>query len=297
MSSEREVLPDGRAVLPPSAPGHTRSIYVDRDVDVALRRAIEVAFIAAARQWGERLHQGLLRAQGFPHRDPILSSAWRCTGQGQECSAHNLPTPGYTVPTRRRRRPRGRRGDSGFPCVVRLIPRRQLSASRSPATRRELSPAILARASVSTTRSSSSGSSPGGESRSRCSGSRSVPRICRATVPRLPSKYTPGAAPSFHLGLATLPWSGAAVRPPRWLPGATRVDMMVSESARFVRGQHAAGAHTDEPLPKIADAAGISFGELCSCSRALARPAAGAVSDGVQRSSSATIAARRASTG
>src|SRR3954469_8610938 len=81
LSSEREVsLRTGEAVLAAlQQRGHDAiPIYVDRDIDVALRQEkIDVAFVALHGRWGEDgCIQGLLETLGIPYTgSDVLASA------------------------------------------------------------------------------------------------------------------------------------------------------------------------------------------------------------------------------
>src|SRR4029079_960699 len=103
LSSERDVsLRTGEAVLAAlQQRGHTAiPIYVDRDVDVALRQErIDVAFIALHGRWGEDgCIQGLLETLGIPYTgsDVMASALAMHKGKAKELfRLHNLPTPAY----------------------------------------------------------------------------------------------------------------------------------------------------------------------------------------------------------
>jgi D-alanine--D-alanine ligase len=107
MSSEREVsLRTGEAVLAALRErGHrVVPIYVDRDVDVALRQEqIEVAFIALHGRWGEDgCIQGLLEMLGIPYTgsDVLASALAMHKAKAKELfRLHNLPTPAYYTVT------------------------------------------------------------------------------------------------------------------------------------------------------------------------------------------------------
>ena len=130
LSSEREVsLRTGEAVLAAlRARGHHAvPVYVDRDVDVALRQEqLDVAFIALHGRMGEDgCIQGLLELLGIPYTgsDVMASALAMHKGKAKELfRLHNLPTPAYyslvasdTVDLA------GIHGDFGFPCVVKPI--------------------------------------------------------------------------------------------------------------------------------------------------------------------------------
>src|SRR5258706_1833461 len=127
LSSERDVsLRTGEAVLAAlRARGHdVVPIYVDRDVDVALRQeSIEVAFVALHGRWGEDgCIQGLLESLGIPYTgSDVLSSALAMhKAKAKELfRLHNLPTPAYyTLTAADSIDVAGIHGDFGFPCVV-----------------------------------------------------------------------------------------------------------------------------------------------------------------------------------
>ena len=129
-SSEREVsLRTGEAVIAAlRGRGHDAvPIYVDRDVDVALRQEqIEVAFVALHGRWGEDgCIQGLLETMGIPYTgsDVLASALAMHKGKAKELfRLHNLPTPAYyTLTDDEAGDLDGIHGDFGFPCVVKPI--------------------------------------------------------------------------------------------------------------------------------------------------------------------------------
>ena len=130
LSSEREVSPrTGEAVLVALRErGHDAiPIYVDRDVDVALRQEnVDVAFIALHGRWGEDgCIQGLLEMLGIPYTgsDVLASALAMHKGKAKELfRLHNLPTPAYYALTAADLGDvMGVHGDFGFPCVVKPI--------------------------------------------------------------------------------------------------------------------------------------------------------------------------------
>src|SRR5215475_874240 len=130
LSSEREVsLRTGEAVIGALRDrGHdVVPIYVDHDIDVALRQEqIDVAFIALHGKWGEDgCIQGLLELQGIPYTgSDVMSSALAMhKGKAKELfRLHNLPTPAYyTLSEDDTADLAGVHGDFGFPCVVKPI--------------------------------------------------------------------------------------------------------------------------------------------------------------------------------
>src|SRR5512139_1107760 len=137
-SSEREVsLRSGEAVLAALRDrGHDAiPIYVDHDVDVALRQEqIDVAFIALHGRMGEDgCIQGLLEALGIPYTGSgVLASALAMhKGKAKELfRLHNLPTPAYYTLTANEvygeasdaaQAVHDVHGDFGYPCVVKPI--------------------------------------------------------------------------------------------------------------------------------------------------------------------------------
>src|SRR6478672_6029868 len=132
LSSEREVsLRTGEAVLAALRQrGHDAiPIYVDRDVDVALRQEqIDIAFIALHGRWGEDgCVQGLLELLGIPYTgsDVMASALAMHKGKAKELfRLHNVPTPAYYTLTGEDIDRLGLaevHGDFGFPCVVKPI--------------------------------------------------------------------------------------------------------------------------------------------------------------------------------
>src|ERR1700689_113336 len=138
LSSEREVsLRTGEAVIAALRErGHdVVPIYVDHDVDVALRQEqIDVAFIALHGRMGEDgCIQGLLELLGVPYTgsDVMASALAMHKGKAKELfRLHNLPTPAYyTVTAGDLTAGSGDaatelaavHGDFGFPCVVKPI--------------------------------------------------------------------------------------------------------------------------------------------------------------------------------
>src|SRR5215475_13922293 len=130
LSSEREVsLRTGEAVIGALRDrGHdVVPIYVDHDVDVALRQEqIDVAFIALHGKWGEDgCIQGLLELLGIPYTgsDVMASALAMHKAKAKELfRLHNLPTPAYyTLTAAEAGDLSAVHGDFGFPCVVKPI--------------------------------------------------------------------------------------------------------------------------------------------------------------------------------
>jgi D-alanine-D-alanine ligase len=291
MSSEREVsLRTGEAVLAALRErGHQAvPIYVDRDVDVALRQEqIEVAFLALHGRWGEDgCIQGLLEMLGIPYTgsDVLASALAMHKAKAKELfRLHNLPTPAYYTVTRAQladgpeetpdQALAAIHGDFGFPCVVKPVREGSsvgVSICREPA---DLHPAveralrfddeILVERFIA-----------GREISVAVLGDRAIGAV--EIAPRdgfydYANKYIRGAtdtyvpprvSPERYRGLLT-----QALRAHLALgcSGATRIDMMLSEAGNefLLEVNTLPGLTPTSLLPRIADAAGISFGELC----------------------------------
>ncbi len=282
LSSEREVsLRTGEAVLVALRErGHDAiPIYVDRDVDVALRQErIDIAFIALHGRWGEDgCIQGLLETLGIPYTgsDVLASALAMHKGKAKELfRLHNLPTPAYySLTASDLDDVMGVHGDFGFPCVVKPI-REGSSVGVTivhnledfvPAveramcfddevlverfiTGREVSVAVLENRAIG-----------------------AVEIAPRDGFYDYANKYTRGAteyfvppriSPERYRGVLAQAQRAHAALGCR---GATRVDMIVSDSGNefILEVNTVPGLTPTSLLPKIADVAGISFGELC----------------------------------
>jgi D-alanine-D-alanine ligase len=304
-SSEREVsLRSGEAVIAALRQrGHdVVPIYVDGDVDVALRQEhIDVAFVALHGRLGEDgCVQGLLELLGIPY-----------TGSGVMASAlamdkvkakelfrlHNLPTPAYyTVDAAQLQELSSIHGDFGQPCVVKPVWEGSSVGVTICTAADQLAPAIeralrfddevLVERYIAGTEISVAileDVAPGCDGSDR---SRLVPRALGAVeiVPRegfydYANKYTRGATHYFvPPRLSPERYRGVLAQALRahlalGCRGATRIDMIVSDSGNeFVLEVNTVPGLTPTSLfPKIADAAGISFGELCEIMVASAR--------------------------
>ncbi|HWO22338.1 MAG TPA: D-alanine--D-alanine ligase [Kofleriaceae bacterium] len=286
LSSEREVsLRSGEAVLAAlTMRGHDAiPIYVDGDIDVALRQErIDAAFIALHGRGGEDgCVQGLLETLGIPYTGSgVLASALAMhKAKAKELfRLHNLPTPAYYTLTANEATKdvhdlMGVHGDFGFPCVVK--PTRegssvgvaicQAEAELAPAVESALcfDDELLVERYIS-----------GQEVSVAILGDRAIGAV--EIAPRsgfydYSHKYTRGATDYFvPPRLSPERYRGVLVQALRahtalGCRGATRVDMIVSESGNeFVLEVNTVPGLTPTSLvPKIADAAGISFGELC----------------------------------
>ena len=282
LSSERDVsLRTGEAVLAAlKNRGHDAiPIYVDRDVDVALRQErIDVAFIALHGRWGEDgCIQGLLETLGIPYTgsDVLASALAMHKGKAKELfRLHNLPTPAYyTLTADDANDLTGVHGDFGFPCVVKPIREGssvgigicksfdELTAAVERAlcfddeilverfiAGKEVSVAILEDRAIG-----------------------AVEIAPRSGFYDYGNKYTKGAtdyfvpprvSPERYRGVLAQALRAHVALDCR---GATRVDMIVSDSGNefILEVNTVPGLTPTSLLPKIADTAGISFGELC----------------------------------
>lgn len=282
LSSEREVsLRTGEAVLKALRErGHDAvPIYVDRDVDVALRQEqIDVAFIALHGRWGEDgCIQGLLETLGIPYTgsDVLASALAMHKGKAKELfRLHNLPTPAYyTMTATDAADLAGVHGDFGFPCVVKPIREGSSVGITMCSSLEELAVAVdkalcfddelLVERLIL-----------GKEVSVAIVDGRAIGAVeiaPRAGFYDYANKYTKGATDYFvPPRLSPERYRGACAQALRahtalGCRGATRVDMMISESGNeFVLEVNTVpGLTPTSLLPKIADAAGISFGELC----------------------------------
>jgi D-alanine-D-alanine ligase len=304
LSSEREVsLHTGEAVVAALRErGHqVVPIYVDRDVDVAVRQEqIEVAFIALHGRWGEDgCIQGLLEMLGIPYTgsDVLASALAMDKAKAKELfRLHNLPTPAYYTLTSASLAPgsgtgsssggssssagtvaeddlTALHGDFGFPCVVK--PNREGSSVGVTICRTlgELGPAVERALrfddEILVERYISGKEVSVAILEDRALGA--VEIAPRAGFYDYVNKYTQGAtdyyvpprvSPERYRGILAQALRAHLALGCR---GATRVDMMVSDAGNeFVLEVNTLPGFTPTSLlPKIADAAGISFGELC----------------------------------
>lgn len=282
LSSEREVsLRTGEAVLAALRDrGHDAiPIYVDSDVDVALRQEqIDVAFIALHGRMGEDgCIQGLLELLGIPYTgsDVMASALAMHKGKAKELfRLHNLPTPAYyTITADQAVDAAGVHGDFGFPCVVKPIREGSSVGVTICTTPDELVPAIE-RALCFDDEVLVERFITGKEVSVAVLEDRALGAV--EITPRegfydYRNKYTRGATDYFvPPRLSPERYRGVLAQALRahtalGCRGATRVDMMVSDSGNeFVLEVNTVpGLTPTSLLPKIADAAGISFGELC----------------------------------
>jgi D-alanine-D-alanine ligase len=282
LSSEREVsLRTGEAVLTALRErGHdVVPIYVDRDVDVALRQErIDVAFVALHGRWGEDgCVQGLLEVLGIPYTgsDVLASALAMHKGKAKELfRLHNLPTPAYYTLTGADAGDLvGVHGDFGFPCVVKPIREGSSVGVAICHSLDELGPAVE-RALCFDDELLVERFIAGKEVSVAIVDDRALGAVeiaPRAGFYDYGNKYTRGATDYFvPPRLSPERYRGVLAQALRahtalGCSGATRVDMMVSDSGNeFVLEVNTVpGLTPTSLLPKIADAAGISFGELC----------------------------------
>lgn len=130
LSSERPVsLATGEAVVAALRDRgyNVQPIFVDRDVDLAIRQAnIDIAFIALHGRFGEDgCIQGLLESLGIPYTgSDVLASALAMNKvKAKEIfRLHNLPTPSYYVMHRHEEGDvLACHGDFGYPVVVKPV--------------------------------------------------------------------------------------------------------------------------------------------------------------------------------
>jgi D-alanine-D-alanine ligase len=281
LSAEREVsLKTGEAIAATLIErGHdARRIYVDRDLDMALRQAkIDVAFLALHGRYGEDgCVQGMLELFGIPYTgSDVLSSALAMNKvRAKEMFRfRNLPTPPYYVLGRERGHSiADEHGTFGYPAVVKpacegssigvaiVNDVQELEAAVEEAFRfdsdvlverfmpgREVSVAIL---------------------NDRALGAIEIAPKCGFYD--YSNKYTTGRteylmparlSPERYRGVMT-----QALLAHRALgcTGATRVDMIVSDRGNesILEVNTIPGMTPTSLLPKIAEHAGLSFGDL-----------------------------------
>nr|HEX4313486.1 D-alanine--D-alanine ligase [Kofleriaceae bacterium] len=282
LSSERDVsIRTGEAVLAALRErGHdVVPVYVDRDLDVALRQEkIDVAFVALHGRWGEDgCVQGLLEMLGIPYTgsDVLASALAMHKGKAKELfRLHNLPTPAYyTLISGDEANLADRHGDFGFPCVVKPIREGSSVGVTICHAESELLPAVV-KALAFDDEVLVERFITGREVSVAVLGDRALGAVeiaPRAGFYDYANKYTRGATDYFvPPRLSPERYRGVLAQALRahlalGCAGATRVDMIVSDSGNeFVLEVNTVpGLTPTSLLPKIADAAGISFGELC----------------------------------
>jgi D-alanine-D-alanine ligase len=282
MSSEREVsLRTGEAIVAALVDRghHAVPVYVDRDLDLALRQErIDVAFVALHGRLGEDgCVQGLLETMGIPYTgSDVLASALAMNKvKAKELfRLHNLPTPAYYVlGPADEADVLAAHADFGFPCVVKPVREGSsvgVEICHDPATFAAacerafcFDHEVLVERFVS-----------GIEISVAVLGDRAIGAVeiePRAGFYDYANKYTRGAT-EYHVPPRMSPerYRGVlaqAARAHRALgcAGATRVDMIVSETGNeyLLELNTVPGMTRTSLLPKIAHAAGIEFDELC----------------------------------
>jgi D-alanine-D-alanine ligase len=282
LSSEREVsLRTGEAVLVALRErGHDAiPIYVDGDLDVALRQEQpDVAFVALHGRMGEDgCVQGVLEMLGIPYTgsDVLASALAMHKGKAKELfRLHNLPTPAYyTLSAADTADLAAVHGDFGLPCVVKPIREGSSVGVTIVRDAAELAPAIE-RALCFDDEVLVERFIAGMEVSVAILDNRALGAVeiaPRAGFYDYQNKYTKGATEYFvPPRLSPERYRGVLAQALRahaslGCRGASRVDMIVSESGNeFVLEVNTVpGLTPTSLLPKIADAAGISFGELC----------------------------------
>jgi D-alanine-D-alanine ligase len=287
LSSERDVsLKTGESILAAlKERAHDAvAVYVDRDVDLVLRQQrIDVAFIALHGRYGEDgCIQGLLETMGIPYTgsDVLASALAMDKVKAKELfRLHNLPTPAYYVMARPQLSDDGLldvlavHGDFGYPAVVKPV-REGSSVGVEIVDGPEALVAACERAFCFDDEVVVERFIAGQEVSVAVLGDRALGAV--EVAPKsgfydYGAKYTRGAtdyyipprlSPERYRGVLT-----QAVRAHAALgcSGATRVDMMVSESGNeyLLEVNTVPGMTRTSLLPKIADAAGIAFDELC----------------------------------
>jgi D-alanine-D-alanine ligase len=281
LSSEREVsLRSGEAALTALRGLGYRAhpIYVDRDLDLALRQTrIDVAFIALHGRYGEDgCVQGLLETMGIPYTgSDVLSSALAMhkVKAKELFRLHNLPTPAYYVADADEPDLLARHGDFGFPCVVK--PAREGSSVGVTIVHRETDLAAAIEEAGCFDRAVLVERHVAGQEVSvAVLGDRALGAVeiaPRADFYDYGAKYTRGASEYFiPPRLSPDRYRGVlnqAVRAHLALGcrGATRVDLIVSDAGNeyLLEVNTVPGMTEQSLLPRIAAAAGISFAELC----------------------------------
>ena len=282
LSSEKAVsLASGEAVIAALADRgyQTQAIFVDRDVDLAIRQAqIDVAFLALHGRYGEDgCVQGLLEMMGIPYTgSDVLASALAMNKHKskQLFRFHNVPTPPYYVLYGDCEQDVAQQhGDFGFPVVVKPVGEGSSVGVEIVADLDSLHKAcehafcfdnqVLVERWVD-----------GKEISVAIVGDRPLGAVeidpVTAGFYDYSAKYSDGAA-EYHVPPRVSPQRyrgllAQALRAHRGLgcDGATRVDMIVSNAGNeYVLEVNTVPGLTPESLfPKIANAAGMDFDEL-----------------------------------
>lgn len=293
LSSEKEVsLRTGESILSAlKERGHDAvPVYVDRDVDLALRQQrIDVAFIALHGRYGEDgCIQGLLETLGIRYTgsDVLASALAMDKVKAKELfRLHNLPTPAYHV----LERPDdgslidvlAAHGDFGYPAVVKPV-REGSSVGVEIVDGPDALLVACERAFCFDDQVLVERFIAGQEVSVAVLGGRPLGAV--EISPKegfydYGAKYTRGAteyfipprlSPERYRGILT---QAARAHAALGCSGATRVDLMVSESGNeyVLEVNTVPGMTPTSLLPKIADSAGIGFEDLCEMILAGAR--------------------------
>lgn len=281
LSSERSVSVDTGEAVRASLSGRgydAHPIFVDRDLDLALRQAqIDVAFIALHGRYGEDgCVQGLLETLGIPYTgSDVLASALAMNKvKAKEIfRLHNLPTPPYYVMHRGDDRDLlAQHGDFGYPVVVKPVGEGSsvgVEIVRSPAELIEacergfcFDSQLLVERLID-----------GMEVSVGILGDRAIGAVEIAPTSGFydySAKYTRGAtdyhipprlSPERYRGVLT---QALCAHRALGCRGATRVDLIVSDSGNeyLLEVNTLPGLTPTSLLPKIAGAAGLAFDDL-----------------------------------
>ena len=281
LSAERSVsIETGQAVLASleSSGYDVEPIFVDRDVDLALRqKEIDIAFIALHGRYGEDgCIQGMLEMLGIPYTgSDVLASALAMNKvkAKQMFRLHNLPTPTYYVLAANCALDvETAHGDFGFPAVVKPIGEGSSVGVEIVRDLGELQCAVEAAhcfdADLLVERFVE-----GREVSIAVLGDRALGAV--EIAPKsgfydFTAKYGPGKSeyfipprisPARYRGILN---QGLRAHRALGCIGATRVDMILSEDGNesILEVNTLPGMTPTSLLPKIAHAAGIDFNEL-----------------------------------
>ena len=281
MSAERDIsLRSGEAILEALAErGHEACpVFVDRDVDLVLRQSrIDVAFLALHGRYGEDgCIQGLLEHAGIPYTGSgVLASALAMNkAKAKEIfRLRNLPTaPGYVIDSAVDDDVIETHGSFGFPAVVKpagegsslgvRIARDELELESAVEEALRFDDIVLVERYIE-----------GKEISVAVLDGRPLGAV--EIVPRrgffdFHNKYTAGKS-EYHLPARLSPERyrsalrlGALAHEALGCEGATRVDLIVSERGNEVllEVNTLPGMTPQSLLPRIAQAAGLSFADL-----------------------------------
>ena len=281
LSSERQIsMKTGKAVLAALVDRGYNAVpvFVDRDIDLALRqKRIDVAFIALHGRYGEDgCIQGLLETIGIPYTgSDVLASALAMNKvkAKQMFRLHNLPTaPHYVIDRGQAESLAAVHGDFGYPAVVKPVNEGSSVGVEIAGSFEELVWAVE-RALCFDREVMVERFITGQEVSVAVLGDRSLGAVEIAVKEGFydfTNKYTPGAS-EYHIPprLSPARYRGVlnqGLRAHRALgcSGATRVDLIVSDSGNeyVLEVNTLPGLTPTSLLPKIADAAGVSFGDL-----------------------------------